>query len=80
LANDLLDSAPGGSSVESNIARRLALYELLTTPDPPDLHRGHVQTLEGKPDRHQLVPRLAAAFVQAKLLEMRQDDFNYFPE
>jgi hypothetical protein len=58
--------------VESDIARRLALYELLTTPDPPDMHRGHVPRLEGKPDRHQLVPRLAAAFVQSKLLEMRE--------
>jgi hypothetical protein len=53
----------------------MALCELLTTPDPPDLHRGHVPRLEGKPDRHQIVPRLAAAFVQSKLLEMRERIF-----
>jgi len=53
----------------------MALCELLTTPDPPDLHRGHVARLEGKPDRHQIVPRLAAAFVQSKLLEMRESVF-----
>ena len=54
----------------TDIARRQALCELLTTPDPPDLHRGFVLRLEGKPDRHRLLEQLAAAFVRAKLLEI----------
>jgi hypothetical protein len=59
------------SQTPSDIARRQALYELLTTPDPPDLHRGFVLRLEGKPDRHQLLEQLAAAFVRAKLTEIQ---------
>jgi hypothetical protein len=58
--------------MDSDIARRQALYELLTTPDPPDLHRGFVLRLEGKPDRHQLLQHLAAAFVRSKLLEIQE--------
>jgi len=55
--------------VEAGIARRVALYALLARPDPPDLHRGNVLRLEGKPDRHQLLPQLAEAFVREKLRE-----------
>lgn len=55
----------------TDIARRQALCELLMTPDPPDLHRGFVMKLEGKPDRHQLLQHLAAAYVRAKLLEIQ---------
>ena len=38
--------------MDADIIRRQALYELLAEPDPPDLHRGYVRRLEGKPDRH----------------------------
>ena len=62
------------SQLASDISRRQALYELLTTPDPPDLHRGFVLRLEGKPDRHQLLQQLADAFVRAKLMEIQARD------
>lgn len=58
--------------MDSDITRRLALFELLEQPDPPDLHRGFVVRLDGKPDRHNQVPMLAAAFAQEKLQEMRR--------
>jgi len=57
--------------MDSNIARRLALYELLSMPDPPDIHRGNTFRLEGKPNRHEWLPLLAAAFVREKLQEIR---------
>ena len=59
------------SQTATDIARRQALCELLMTPDPPDLHRGFVMRLEGKPDRHQLLQQLAAAYVRVRLLEMQ---------
>jgi hypothetical protein len=52
--------------------RRQALIELLSRPDPPDLHRGHRRIFEGRSDRHHLLPYLASAFVQARLLELRE--------
>jgi hypothetical protein len=58
--------------MDSDINRRFALCELLAMPDPPDLHRGNVLRFEGKPDRHEVLPALAAAFVRGKLLELRQ--------
>ncbi len=58
--------------MDSDLVRRQALYELLAEPDPPDLHRGFVRRLEGKPDRHAQVPLLAAKFVQARLLEIQE--------
>jgi hypothetical protein len=58
--------------MDSDLVRRQALYELLAEPDPPDLHRGYVRRLEGKPDRHSQLPLLAAKFVQARLLEIRE--------
>jgi len=63
--------------MESDIERRQAIYELMAQPDPPDLRRGFVKRLEGKPDRHELVPHLAAMFVQSKLLELRERDAAY---
>jgi hypothetical protein len=57
---------------DADLSRRQALYELLAIPDPPDIHRGHVLRFQGKPGRHRLLPQLAAAFVQAKLLEIRE--------
>lgn len=56
--------------VDAGIARRAALYELLARPDPPELHRGNVMRLEGKPNRHQLLSQLAQAFVHEKLREL----------
>lgn len=58
--------------MDSDIARRLAFHQLLAKPDPPELHRGNVARLEGKPDRHELLPSLAAAFVREKLMELRR--------
>ncbi|MGE3957746.1 MAG: hypothetical protein AB7H96_13585 [Vicinamibacterales bacterium] len=58
--------------MDADLVRRQALYELLAAPDPPDLHRGYVRVLEGKPDRHAQLPLLAAKFVQARLLEIRE--------
>jgi hypothetical protein len=58
--------------MEPNSERRQAIVELLSIPDPPDLHRSHRVTVDGSPDRHQLLPSLAAAFVQSRLLELRE--------
>jgi hypothetical protein len=59
--------------MQMDIERRLAIAELLAQPDPPELHRrGHRVRLEGKPERFDLVPRLASAFVQAKLLALHE--------
>jgi hypothetical protein len=58
--------------VEFDIQRRLAIAELLAQPDPPELRRGHRLRLDGKPERYDQVPRLSAAFVQAKLLALHE--------
>ena len=56
-----------------DIERRLAIADLLAQPDPPDLaRRTHRLRLEGKPDRFEMVPLLAAAFVQQKLLFLHE--------
>jgi len=57
--------------VDAQITRRFALHELLERPDPPDLHRGSILRLEGKPNRHEQLPYLAMAFAHAKLQEIR---------
>lgn len=57
--------------MDTDIMRRRALEQLLSLPDPPDIHRGNIARLEGKPDRHDLLPMLAAAFVRQKLMELR---------
>lgn len=57
--------------MEIEIERRLAISELLTQPDPPDMpRRAHRRTCAGKPERYELVPLLSAAFVQGKLLAL----------
>jgi hypothetical protein len=58
--------------MDPNITRRAALYELLEQPDPPELHRGNVSRLEGKPDRFDVVPLLAAAFAREKVMALRR--------
>ena len=58
--------------MDASITRRLALYELLEKPDPPELHRGFVIRCEGKPDRFAQLPELAAAFVRSKMDEIRR--------
>jgi hypothetical protein len=55
----------------SDIHRREALCELLSMRDPFDALRGHRLVLEGRPDRHDQLPRLAAVYTQAKLSELR---------
>jgi hypothetical protein len=55
-----------------DIERRVALAELLARPDPPDLRCGHRLLLEGRPDRFERLPYLAAALVQARLLDLRE--------
>jgi hypothetical protein len=55
------------------IERRLAIADLLAQPDPPDLgRRGYRLRVEGKPERFDLVPQLAAVFVQRKLLSLHE--------
>jgi hypothetical protein len=54
-----------------DMERRRALVELLARPEALDQRRRHRLILEGRPDRHQQLPRLASAYVQAKLLELR---------
>jgi hypothetical protein len=61
---------PEYQTMQPDIERRQAIAELLSLPDGPGLHRSHRLTVEGKPDRHQMLPYLAAAFVQARLLEL----------
>jgi hypothetical protein len=63
----LLERRP---QMDASITRRLALYELLEKPDPPELHRGFVVRLPGKPDRYAQLPELAAAFVRRKMDEI----------
>jgi len=58
--------------MESDIERRLAIVDLLSRPDGPELRRGHRLILEGKDDHYQLVPQLASVFIQARLLELHE--------
>ena len=58
--------------MQHDMERRQAVYELLALPDAPELRRGHPRILEGRPDRYQIVPELAATFIQSKLLELRE--------
>jgi hypothetical protein len=55
---------------ESEIERRQALIALLSLPDSPDLRRGHRLTFEGRADRHQILPHLAATFIQQHLVDL----------
>jgi hypothetical protein len=55
-----------------DMERRQAIVDLLSLPDTPDLHRSHRLTVEGRPDRYQLLPHLAAVFVQARLLDLQE--------
>ena len=55
-----------------DMERRLAIAALLAQPDPPELRRGHRLRLPGKPERFELVPRLSAVFVQARLLALHE--------
>ena len=67
--------------MQLDIERRLAIAELLEKPDPPDLrYRGNRLRLEGKPERFELVPMLASAFVQAKLLALYERRAEGNPE
>jgi len=58
--------------LESDIEKRQALIALLSLPDSPDLRRGHHRTLEGRADRHQILPHLAATFIQHHMVELEE--------
>jgi hypothetical protein len=60
------------SDIERRIERCLAIAELLAQPDPPEIRRGHRLKVAGKPNRYELVPVLAATFVQTKLLALHE--------
>ena len=78
--------------VQPDMERRLAITELLAQPDPPELRRrGHRRTIDGKPERYQLVPAISAAFIQKTLLMLQerratvaetteQDDIRWVPQ
>jgi hypothetical protein len=53
----------------SDLTRINAFTRLLAKPVPPELKRGSILRLEGSPERFKLVPLLAAAFQQQRLLE-----------
>jgi hypothetical protein len=55
-----------------DLERRVALTELMATPDPPELKRGHRQRFEGRPDRYEMVPMLAMLFAQTRLIEFQE--------
>jgi hypothetical protein len=59
-------------AMQVNIERQQAIIDLLSLPDTPDLHRSHRLTVEGRQDRYQMLPHLAAVFVQAKLLDLQE--------
>jgi hypothetical protein len=52
-----------------DLTRINAFTRLLAKPDPPELRRGSSLRLEGSPERFKMVPLLAAAFHQQRLLE-----------
>ena len=58
--------------LDVDLAKRQALIDLLSLPDTPDIRRGHRLTMEGHPDRFDLLPRLAASFVQQHMLEQEE--------
>ncbi len=57
---------------ESQLDKRQALIDLMALPDSPDLRRGHHVTIEGRSDRHRIVPHLAAMFIQQHMIEMEE--------
>ena len=70
LATPLLD--PDSMDFISDIERRQALVELLAKSDPIDAHRRHRRVFEGREDRYRLLPYLAGAYVQTRLVEWRE--------
>ena len=60
------------SQASRSVERSLAICQLLTTADPPELRRAHVARVEGKPERFTLIPHLTGVFVQSKLLELEE--------
>ncbi len=63
---------------ESELDKRQALIDLLAMPDSPDLRRGHHVTIEGRSDRHRIVPHLAAMFIQQHMVEMEERVISVF--
>ena len=56
----------------TDVERRMALVELLSRADPPDIRRGHRRVLEGHPERHKQIAQIVSAYVQRHLLEIRE--------
>lgn len=54
------------------MTRAEAICALLEQPDPSDIRRGHVLTIDGKPDRKRIVSQLALAFTQWHQLQNDQ--------
>lgn len=63
---------------EPQLEKRQALIDLLALPDSPDLRRGHHVTIEGRSDRHRIVPHLAAMFIQQHMVEMEERVISVF--
>ena len=77
--NDLAAGSPFGHRFalqtgmkHVDLERRIALTELMDTPDPPDIKRGHRQKFEGRPDRFEMLPTLAMLFAQTRLIEFQE--------
>ena len=77
--NDLVAGCPFGHRFallmgmkHVDLERRIALTELMDTPDPPELKRGHRQRFEGRPDRFEMLPTLAMLFAQTRLIEFQE--------
>jgi hypothetical protein len=58
--------------MDYQLRRRQALVELLALPDTPDLRRAHHLTVEGRPNRHEVIAELAAAFIQRHKVEQEE--------
>ena len=58
--------------LDHQLRRRQALVELLSLPDSPDLRRGHHLTVEGRPNRHEVVAELASIFIQRHKVDQEE--------
>ena len=55
-----------------NVERLEAMTALLAQSDETDALRRHHKVTEGRPDRFTMLPGLAAAYVQSRLLALRE--------
>ena len=68
-------AAEAGMARLSDLGRRQALCEILAKPDRFDSLRRSRLVVEGDPNRHAQVARLALTYIQNKLLEMHGQPF-----